>query len=340
MKNRRSSQSSTQSTVAERLTKLIILISALMLKCLHRYPYFSSIERTYMIEPWKENGPIVIAGIGGSGTRLLAEICSSAGVYLGDDLNQALDNLSYTLLFRRYSWFMKHRQDQTKIRTGLRLLNKMLFHKRQLSFREAIFLGNAVLDYYLHYRQIEKSWVFNRLSAYLQKTSLTNHFLGWGWKEPNSYLLLPSLADEFPNLKFIHTIRHGLDMAFSNNQRQMKNWSALFIKDSEANPTYTPDLSLKFWISANQFIVQEGERLGKDRYLQVNYDQVCRDPEPVLKKVLTFLKLDVDSESFHKLLKLPQVPTSMGRYKNYDLSIFDKADLNQVEEFGFSYDGF
>lgn len=290
-----------------------------------------------MSKPWKENGPIVIAGIGGSGTRLIAEICSSAGVYLGNDLNRALDNLSYTLLFRRYSWLMKHRRDQTKIRTGLRLLKKMLFHKKQLSFREAIFLGNAVLDYYLHYRQIEKSWAFDRIRVYLQKTIPDNLFLGWGWKEPNSYLLLPSLADEFPNLKFIHTIRHGLDMAFSKNQRQMKNWSAFFIENLEANPAYNPAQSLKFWISANQFMANEGEHLGKDRYLRVNYDQLCRDPQPILQEVLAFLELDVNSENFRNLLKLPQAPASMGRYKSYDLSIFDKADLDQVELFGFSY---
>jgi hypothetical protein len=309
-----------------------------MLKYLSKHPWFSGIDRSYMIKPWKENGPIVIAGIGGSGTRLIAQICSSSGVYLGDDLNRALDNLTYTLLFRRYRWFMKYRQNQVKTKTGLRLLEKMLFHRRQLSLREAFFLGNAVLDYFLHYRQIEKSWAFDRLRVYLQKTSPDNHFLGWGWKEPNSYLLLPSLADEFPNLKFIHTIRNGLDMAFSKNQRQMKNWSALFIENRKASPAYTPVQSLKFWIAANQFMAQEGEHLGKDRYLQVNYDQVCRDPEPVLQKILAFLELDVNSENFRKLLKLPQVPASMGRYKSYDLAIFDKADLDQVEQFGFSYD--
>jgi len=320
------------------LTKLIELIWALMLKYLGKDPWFSGLDRPYMNKPWKENGPIVIAGIGGSGTRLIAEICSSAGVYLGDDLNRALDNLSYTLLFRRYSWFMKHWQDHVKIRTGLRLLEKMLFHQRQLSLQETFFLGNAILDYYLHYRQIEKSWAFTRLRVYLQRTTPDHHFRGWGWKEPNSYLVLPSLADEFPNLKFIHTIRHGLDMAFSKNQRQMKNWSDLFIENHKANHAYTPTQSLRFWIASNRFMAQEGERLGKDRYLQVNYDQVCRDPEPILQKVLAFLELDVDSENFRKLLKLPQVPASMGRYKSYDLGIFNKADLDQVEQFGFSYD--
>ena len=43
--------------------------------------------------------PVVIRGIGGSGTRVVAAILRDAGIYLGNDLNVPLNNLSFTLLF-------------------------------------------------------------------------------------------------------------------------------------------------------------------------------------------------------------------------------------------------
>ena len=48
-----------------------------------------------------KEGPVVIGGVGGSGTRLFATILKDLGFYLGADLNAAFDNLWFTLLFKR-----------------------------------------------------------------------------------------------------------------------------------------------------------------------------------------------------------------------------------------------
>ena len=44
----------------------------------------------------------------------------------------------------------------------------------------------------------------------------------WGWKEPRSVYLLPFLAAELPGLRFLHVVRDGRDMAFSENQVQLR----------------------------------------------------------------------------------------------------------------------
>jgi hypothetical protein len=51
---------------------------------------------------------------------------------------------------------------------------------------------------------------------------------GWGWKEPNTYIILEKLNEYYPNMKYIHLIRNGLDMAFSENQNQVKLWDLYF----------------------------------------------------------------------------------------------------------------
>ena len=50
-------------------------------------------------------GPVAIGGVGGSGTRLIAQLLREAGFYLGGDLNPALDNRWFTLLFKRPDWY-------------------------------------------------------------------------------------------------------------------------------------------------------------------------------------------------------------------------------------------
>ena len=85
------------------------------------------------MKSWKNNGPLVIGGMGGSGTRLVAELCSLFGYYLGDDLNIASDNLLYTLIFRRQTWFYKSYKNTKRINTGLSLLEKLLLKQYTLT---------------------------------------------------------------------------------------------------------------------------------------------------------------------------------------------------------------
>jgi hypothetical protein len=48
------------------------------------------------------NEPLVsVGGVGGSGTRVIALILASLGLNIGNNLNEALDNLTFTLLFKR-----------------------------------------------------------------------------------------------------------------------------------------------------------------------------------------------------------------------------------------------
>lgn len=45
--------------------------------------------------------PICIGGVGGSGTRLFAQIIRKLSIYIGNYLNDTYDNLWFTLLFKR-----------------------------------------------------------------------------------------------------------------------------------------------------------------------------------------------------------------------------------------------
>jgi hypothetical protein len=52
----------------------------------------------------------------------------------------------------------------------------------------------------------------------------------------------------------------------------------------------------------------------------VNFDKLCLNPEEEIRKIINFLQIS-DKININRLLSLPRVPESMGRYKKYDLHI-------------------
>ncbi|MDA8773483.1 hypothetical protein N9M65_02775 [Luminiphilus sp.] len=50
-----------------------------------------------------EAAPVVVGGIGGSGTRVIAQLLQSLDFDMGSDLNESLDDLGFTALFKRPS---------------------------------------------------------------------------------------------------------------------------------------------------------------------------------------------------------------------------------------------
>jgi hypothetical protein len=49
----------------------------------------------------EEVGPVAVGGVGGSGTRVIASLVSSLGYQIGNNLNRAQDDLTFTVLFKR-----------------------------------------------------------------------------------------------------------------------------------------------------------------------------------------------------------------------------------------------
>ncbi len=79
-------------------------------------------------------GPVAIGGVGGSGTRLVADIVSQCGFYLGSSLNGNLDNLWFTFLLKRPYWFTNFPSDDEIVK-ALRLFERWKNTKLEDSLR-------------------------------------------------------------------------------------------------------------------------------------------------------------------------------------------------------------
>lgn len=295
-----------------------------------------------MQDDWKMNGPVVIGGLGGSGTRVVAEIMAYLGFFIGRDLNVASDNLWFTFLFKRPSWYPKHRYDQDTIDAGLRLLEKTMLGTSALTGAEYRYLWGALKSAcrdgfsHKHIGYGRTKWGLQRFTRILmQRPNPGQNYVGWGWKEPNSHLMIDDIARNFKSCKYIHTVRHGLDMAFSDNQNQLHLWGGSFNVNVPEDQQRLPQASYRYWVQANREARTRGLALGADRFMLLNFDQLCSDPDQQLQKLAGFLNRDLPDHDLVRIKALIKPLGSIGRHVKHGVEMFRGEDLSALTEFGF-----
>lgn len=273
------------------------------------------------------SSPIAVGGVGGSGTRLIAEILRRLGYYMGDDLNAAGDNLWFTLLFKRPElWAANGLRDE--IGQAVRIFRAAMSGDMTLSANQIAFVRDLVADRPQH----AAAWLDKRVESLLLAAQRGRATACWGWKEPNTHIFLDRLSAMLPSMKYIHVMRNGLDMAYSENQNQLRLWGPhCFDSGFEVSPRW----SLKYWCLVHRRIVRLGEQVMPRRYMLLNYDSFCVCPRDGLRVLLQFLGAAVDPSAEASLAKLVRPPGSMGRFKRYGPEAFDADDVACVASFGF-----
>jgi len=260
-----------------------------------------------------------IGGLGGSGTRVLAEILHSVGFSLGSPLNKELDNIMFSTLFKNPIWLqsasLKAQSQRLQIfhkaSNGIKLSNSEL--KAFNLATDSNTLINLPKDFKLSQIELSKS----------QK---------WGWKEPNSLIYLNQINTFYPKIKFILMIRHGLDMAFSTNKQQLGNWGKHIFKEewTEISQLAPPIQQLKYWLKANQTAISYGKSRMRERFIICHFEKLCLEPSQEIERILSILNESLSSEKLEELSNIPESPKSLGRYRKEDISIFTPKDIAEV----------
>jgi len=270
--------------------------------------------------------PVAIGGIGGSGTRLVAQILMDLGIYMGDDLNAANDNRWFTLLFKRTDILSLPDHEFEEI---YRIFTRAMAGTCDFTAAEAgIVRCLAAVDRSQH----TMAWLKQRAESLLaDKTGPVQH-KAWGWKEPNTHVVLDRLLRVEPEIRYIHVARNGLDMAYSANQNQLVLWGNYFLG---APVSTEPRNALKFWCAVHRRIMDIGRPMGS-RFLFLNYDDLCQRPDVGLTKILNFLNMPVSELKIRDLVPAIAPPKSIGRFLQHGLGHFDDEDVAFVGSLGFS----
>ena len=282
-----------------------------------------------------DNSPIVIGGVGGSGTRMIAEILHAQGIYLGDDLNTSFDNLWFTLLFKRVELFPDD-NNLDEMRQGCDLFLKVMRQAQGvgpcLTLQDHRFLNGLAAEDRLQHR---KEWLKQRVDSMHVKLSMQQSDSSgndrWGWKEPNSHFFVPYLKSRISELRYIHVVRHGLDMAFSKNQNQLALWGERLL--GRPVDVTDPSDSLSYWCRVHRRVARYADDL-QGRFLSIDFDRFCVEPEKQMPELLAFIGVPSGGANLQDIAINP--PASSGRFRDHDLSIFRDEDLLVVQEMGFS----
>lgn len=273
---------------------------------------------------------IAVGALGGSGTRAIAQVLMDAGVYMGDDLNSANDNLLFTRLFKDPGF--RERADAEAVAARFQVLEAWMERDR-LRLKEVVLLlestrANPTID--------GDARFLARVASKLVKPP-RRHSL-WGWKEPNTQLWVEEIGGYFPDLRYLHVLRHGLDMAFSANRHQLLNWGPRFgiqVEEVES-PESLAWKQLEYWIRSTRAALQAAERLPGG-YLLINHGRFCREPRSEIDRMLCYIGVDPEPGKREALYAIPHSPSSEGRFREHDLGIFDSGQLDFVRDMGFEF---
>jgi hypothetical protein len=270
---------------------------------------------------------IAVGALGGSGTRALGQVLIDSGVYIGDYLNKPNDNLLFTRLMINPNWIENASEDQIDTRFDIFKSYMIHGHIPVKYIFETLKAGSnpSINSSYKYY------WVI--LKKLLSKKQKPRTI--WGWKEPNNQILIEQIVKHFNDVYYVHVLRHGLDMAFSGNKRQLRHWGYKFdiqLNGEESNEELAVK-QLDYWIRSTKQLLEKSS-LVKHFYL-LNHSNFCQNPKEEIDSLLGFLDITVDSATLKALYEIPQIPSTTGRYRDYNLSIFRKDQLAFVQEMGF-----
>ena len=206
-----------------------------------------------------ELGPNVVGATGGSGTRVLARIVRSAGMFIGETLNDYEDALPFAAFSDRW-------------------INTVVDHPE--------LPADAARQMSEELRQVVAEHCAELPAAAAR----------WGWKEPRSIYLVPFLAELMPSLRFVHFIRDGRDMAFSDNQTQLRKHGDAVLRGTsfpigKRLRMGRPLRSITLWTIVNTQAADYGEAHLGDRYLRVRFEDLCAEPVPTAARILEHFRL-------------------------------------------------
>ena len=210
---------------------------------------------------------ILIYGLGGSGTRLYIDILRIYGIYVGNNLNESLDDLN--------TFFYSDYYDQIN--------NKLSF------------------DDYNNFKQIFYSQLNS--SGYLDKDIFcikepNFHIL--------IHLVIKFCKEYNINLITIHTIRDFKYMINSLNKNQSERWKYLFSNKYNDKYIKSKFQNIEYWYYANKRAIKLVQQ-NNIKHLILSYENLISSPKNEIKKIFDIInkKLDISkySEFISKLNK-------------------------------------
>jgi hypothetical protein len=168
-------------------------------------------------------------------------------------------------------------------------------------------------------------------------------------KTPTNVFLIPFLAKAFPESQFVHIIRDGRDASSSHMQKPWLRAEDAFSGDREPGG-YLYGPWPKFWVEPerrDEFLrtsdarrmawawrryteagMAQADALGPERYHELRYESLVRDPDSEGERILDFLGIDAAKSRETFLASTQRADdSSVGTWRN----TFYKSELAEID---------
>lgn len=274
----------------------------------------------------------MVIGMHRSGTRLVADILSALGVFMGAD-----------------------RQGDSESITFLRI-NEAIFHQCATFWSEPMPV-HVLLAQPEHVRRIA-GLVLETLAAKLpryvgrsgwQPGATPEQTPAFGWKDPRTTFTLPVWRQVFPSLRAIHVVRHGVDAAASlaRRHRQMclsagdgavPSPLAVFqdrglgVLSSRRGWTVTEAFTM--WEQYVEKARLESAELG-DRSFEIRFEELLDSPSRVIETLARFCGTERSAVDAELLARIESTRAFAFR-RSPELAAFAESVSEILARYGYS----
>ncbi len=231
--------------------------------------------------------PIVVFCKSHSGSRLVVKLLESAGIFMGAHCSQSGD-----------SW-------------DLLPVIRYLVSRHYPDYRAAMAGDDPLLN-----DMVEAAFA-RHLDGYAARSGKP-----WGWKLCETTYVLPIIAHLFPGARYIHLLRDGRDVAFSNHtgpidefwrkiffgRANIVSWRRMALTSQAYNRA--PHLfNAQHWLSSAGLGHQAALSLG-GQCLELRYEDLCLQPGATARRLFDFLGLSARPDNLPRIFA-----TSIGKFR-------------------------
>lgn len=275
--------------------------------------------------------PILVVGMHRSGTSLVSRILDDCGVMMGKDLQEDHESLFFISL---NEWIYE---------------NAGASWERPIALSELTNLPPAMeaIEDYVRKRLSSRS--SRAYSGRALKKGVFDMDVMWGWKDPRNGPTLPLWRSIWPDMKVIHVIRHGVDVAASLKTRNSAHWKGDVSRFKKWLPTYswrsskspimrgqrssTLEGALSFW---SEQLEIETEILGSiENKIVVRYEELLSSPRESITKILEYVSLQVTEEQLLTIEETINPSRAFAFRKDPQLSEFAENNSETLEKHGY-----